>query len=222
MIGSPRSSSPRQLRRAWQAQTQAAAPGLSPIVVFDLARSQPTGASRTDRWRVRNSVAEMRSFLTLPRAGELGGPTDSRSCSTLMCPAAFWGWLSRPSFPCELRLLFNSPTQPLAECNQAMPVAQPQKNLAGLLVCGGVGIRLVWFLDDLDAAHDATPRKGPDQEAGPGPTGMRVTFPPLCPPQATDGTASFPQHREFYRPWIGVQRAASFMVIEARVIRFSG
>jgi hypothetical protein len=39
---------------------------------------------------------------------------------------------------------------------------------------------------------------------------MRV-LPPLCRPQATDGTASFPQHREFYRPWIGVQRAASFM-----------
>jgi len=69
-------------------------PRLKPYRRVDLARSQPTGASRSDRWRVRNSVAKMRSFLTLPRPDELGGPTDSRSCSTLMCPAAFWGWLS--------------------------------------------------------------------------------------------------------------------------------
>ena len=105
----------------------------------------------------------MRSFLALPRADELGGPTDSRSCSTLMCPAAFWGWLSRPSFPCGLRLLFNSPTQPLAECNQGMPVTQSEKNLAGLLVYGGVGIGFVWLLDDHDATHNANRRKRPDK-----------------------------------------------------------
>jgi len=171
MIGSPKSSSPRPHRRAWQAQTQAAAPGLSPIVVVDLARSQPTGASRIDRWRVRNSVAKMRSFLTLPRADELGGPTDSRSCSTLMCPAAFWGWLSRPSFPCGLRLLFNSPTQPLAECNQGMPVTQSEKNLAVLSVHGGVGIGLVRLLDDLDATHNADPAETPGPPKAPGSTG---------------------------------------------------
>ena len=76
-------------------------------------------------------------------------------------------------FPCGL--LFDGPLQPLTERNQSMPVTQSEKNLAGLSVQGGVGIGLGWFLDDLDAAHGATPRKGPDQEAGLGPTGMRVT-----------------------------------------------
>ena len=112
-----------------------------------------------DRWRVRNLVAKMRSFLTLPRADELGDPTGSRSCLASMCPVAFTGSLSWPCFPCGLRLLFNSPPQPLAECNQGMPVTQSERNLAGLLVRGDVGIGLVWFLDDLDATHNASPEE---------------------------------------------------------------
>ena len=74
-----------------------------------------------------------------------------------MRPAAFTGSLSR--LVCGLRLLFNSPLQPLAECNQGMPVPQSQKNLAGLLVHGGVGKGLVWLLDDQDATHNANPEE---------------------------------------------------------------
>jgi hypothetical protein len=172
-----------------------------------------------DRWRVRNSVAKMRSFLTLPRADELGGPTDSRSCSTLMCPAAFRDSLSRSCFPCGLRLLFNSPPQPLAECNQGMPVTQSEKNLSGLLVHRGVGIGLVRFLDDLDATHNATPKKAPGPRDGSRLIWMRLVgrglLPLLVGPRAQRDSLSFPQHREFYQPQIGVQRAAGFMVIEA-------
>ena len=40
-----------------------------------------------------------------------------------------------------------------------MPITQSERNLAGLLVHGGVGIGLVWFLDDLDATHNATPEE---------------------------------------------------------------
>ncbi len=43
-----------------------------------------------------------------------------------------------------------------------MPVAQSERNLAGLLVHGGVGVGLVWFLDDQDATHNANPKKTPD------------------------------------------------------------
>ncbi len=46
-------------------------------------------------------------------------------------------------FPCGLRLFFNGPPQPLAERNQRMPVTQSERNFAGLLVHGGVGIRFV-------------------------------------------------------------------------------
>jgi hypothetical protein len=53
-----------------------------------------------------------------------------------------------------------------------MPVTQSERNFAGLLVHGGVGIGLVWFLDDLDATHNANPEGiWPDQEAAPGSNG---------------------------------------------------
>jgi hypothetical protein len=99
-----------------------------------------------DRWRVRNSVANMRSFLTLPRADELGDATDSRPRSTSMYAVAFPGSLPQICglrFPCGLRLLFHGPPQPLAERNQGIPVAQSERNFAGLLVHGGVGISFV-------------------------------------------------------------------------------
>jgi hypothetical protein len=112
-----------------------------------------------DRWGVRSSAAKMRSFLTLPRSDRLGDPTDSRSRSASMCRVAFTRSLSRPRLPCGLRPLFNSPPQPLAECNQGMPVPQSQRNLAGLLVHSDVGIGLVWFLDDQDAPHNANPEE---------------------------------------------------------------
>jgi hypothetical protein len=99
----------------------------------------------------------IRQGPTLPPADDLGGSPDSRSCSTLMCPAAFRGSLSRPCFPCGLRLLFNSPSQSLAQRNQGMPVTQSEKNLAGLLVYGSVGISLVRSLNDMDATHNPTP-----------------------------------------------------------------
>jgi hypothetical protein len=38
-----------------------------------------------------------------------------------------------------------------------MPVAQSEKNLAGLSVYGGVRIGLARFLHDLDATHNLTP-----------------------------------------------------------------
>jgi hypothetical protein len=49
------------------------------------------------------------------------------------------------------------------------------------LVYGGVGIGLVWFLDDLDATHNPTPKKAPRQRDG-----SRLTCRPaqraqLCP-----------------------------------------
>jgi hypothetical protein len=37
--------------------------------------------------------------------------------------------------------------------------ATSQRNLAGLLVHGGEGIGLVWFLDGLDATHNASPEE---------------------------------------------------------------
>jgi hypothetical protein len=47
-----------------------------------------------------------------------------------------------------------------------MPVTQSEKNLAGLLVYGGVRIGLVRFLDDLDATHNPIPRKRPGPREG--------------------------------------------------------
>jgi hypothetical protein len=174
---------------------------------------------QSPRCDVRNSVAKMRSFLTLPRADEFGGPTDSRSGSTLMCPAAFTGSLSRPCLPCGLRLLFNSPPQPRAECNQGMPVTQSERNFAGLLVHGGVGIGFVWYLDDLDATHNANPEKMPGPGGGSRLNWIRRTrrglLPLLAAQRAQRGTALFPQHREVYQPHTRMQHAAGFMVIEA-------
>ena len=96
--------------------------------------------------RVRNSVANMRSFLTLPRADELGGSADLRPRSTSIYAVTFPGSLPQICglcFPCGPRLLFNGPPQPLAERNQGMPVTQSERNFAGLLIHSGVGIRFV-------------------------------------------------------------------------------
>jgi hypothetical protein len=40
-----------------------------------------------------------------------------------------------------------------------MPVTQSERNVAGLLVHCGVGIGLVWFLDDPNATHNANPEE---------------------------------------------------------------
>jgi hypothetical protein len=49
--------------------------------------------------------------------------------------------------------LLDSPSEPVTESNQRGPVAQSERDLAGLLVDRGIWINLACSLDDFDAAH---------------------------------------------------------------------
>jgi hypothetical protein len=51
--------------------------------------------------------------------------------------------------------LMDYPPQPLAERNERSPVSQLERNLAGLLVDGGVGVGFARPLDDPYATHGA-------------------------------------------------------------------
>jgi hypothetical protein len=56
-----------------------------------------------------------------------------------------------------LRIVLNCPPEPTTQRYQRRPIREPEQNLASLLIYGGVGIGLVWFLDDADATHNANP-----------------------------------------------------------------
>jgi hypothetical protein len=79
-----------------------------------------------------------------------------------------------------------------------MPVTQSERDLAGMLVHGGVGIGLVWCLDDSDATHIANPEENARtkrrlqaqlDEA------YRTRAASSLRPRAPNGTASFPEHQ---------------------------
>jgi hypothetical protein len=73
----------------------------------------------SDRSRVRNSVAKVRSFPTLPLADELDG------CSTLVCSVAFTASRSRPSFRADFD--FSSTAHPNPGGFAADGLPGPQK-----------------------------------------------------------------------------------------------